>query len=264
MASLPADLDLDALAAELSRFLDPSVLATADATLALRLGGETIHVVVAGGAVRTERGASGRADATLVASLEDVAAMLTGELSGAIAYLQGRIALEGDERLAITLAQAFRRPGDGAATLDTGALDPTEIARVVRDTDRRQLERAVSGGARDVVLEEIFRRFPAHVRADRIADVEAVIGWKITGGRDEPARHRVALDRGRVLVGDEVDPAARPRVTIVCDGVTLLEIVTGNANAAMAFLTRRLRIRGDLAFAAQLPTFFHIPSAAAA
>jgi putative sterol carrier protein len=47
----------------------------------------------------------------------------------------------------------------------------------------------------------------------------------------------------------------------VCDGVTLLEIVTGNANGPMAFLTRRLRVKGDLAFAAQLPTFFHIPRA---
>lgn len=261
MSVLPADLDLDALAAELARFLDPAVLAGTDATLALRLDDETIHVTVADGAVRTARGATAPADATLVAGLQDVVAMLTGELSGPIAYLEGRIALEGDERLAITLAQAFRRPGDGQATLDTGRLDPAEVARVVRDTDRGQLERAISGGARDVVLDEIFRRFPAHVRTDRIADVDAIIGWKITGP-DEPARHRVHLRRGEVLVGAAVDPEPRPRVTIVCDGLTLLEIVTGNANGPMAFLTRRLRIKGDIAFAAQLPTFFHIPRAA--
>lgn len=263
MSALPADLDLDAVAAELARAMDPQALGGTDATLALRLDGETIVVAVDGGRATTTRGTPGsRADATLVISVDDITAMLAGELSPPIAFLTGRIGLEGDERLAMTLAQAFRRPGDGAATLDPTDLDPSVIARVVRDTDRRQLERAVSGGARHLVLEEIFRRFPAHVRTDRIADVDAVIGWKITAGREDASRHRVAFRDGAVLVGDAVDPDARPRVTLICDGLTLLEIVTGNANGPMAFLTRRLRIKGDIAFAAQLPTFFHIPRAA--
>lgn len=262
MSALPADLDIDATAAELARFMDAGVLGTTDATLALRLDGQTILLSVQDGRATTARGdARSAADATLVISVDDVAAMLAGELSAPIAFLTGRIGLEGDERLALTLAQAFRRPGDGAATLDPTDLDPNVIARVVRDTDRRQLERAVSGGARHLVLEEIFRRFPAHVRADRIRDVDAVIGWKITAAKADASRHRVAFRDGAVLVGDAVDPDAQPRVTFICDGLTLLEIVTGNANGPMAFLTRRLRIKGDIAFAAQLPTFFAIPRA---
>jgi len=261
MAAMPDALDLDALTAELVQYLDPGVLGATDAVLALRMDADTIFVRVAGGEVRTSRTSDRRADATLVAGFDDVVALLSGELDGAIAYLQGRIGLEGDERLAIGLATAFRRPGDGAAALDTGALDAGEIARVVRDTERGQLERALSGAARGVVLAEIFRRFPAHVREDRIAGSDAVIGWKITAAGGEAARHRVAFAGGRVLVDDDVPADAPPRVTIICDGVTLLELVTGNANPALAFLTRRLRIKGDLGFAAQLPTFFRIPHA---
>jgi putative sterol carrier protein len=53
-----------------------------------------------------------------------------------------------------------------------------------------------------------------------------------------------------------------PRATIVMDGADFLKLVTGNSNPVMAFITGKLKIRGDLGFAAQLPGLFRIPSAA--
>jgi putative sterol carrier protein len=51
-------------------------------------------------------------------------------------------------------------------------------------------------------------------------------------------------------------------VTIVIDGAGFLKLVTGNVNPVMSFVTGKLKIRGDLAFAAQIPALFRIPSAA--
>jgi putative sterol carrier protein len=48
-------------------------------------------------------------------------------------------------------------------------------------------------------------------------------------------------------------------VTLVVDPVNFLKLVTGNANGPELFLRRKLRIKGDLIFAAQVPGLFTIP-----
>ena len=51
-------------------------------------------------------------------------------------------------------------------------------------------------------------------------------------------------------------------MTIVIDGVAFLKLVTGNSNPVMSFLSGKLKIKGDLGYAAQIPGLFRIPSAA--
>ena len=51
-------------------------------------------------------------------------------------------------------------------------------------------------------------------------------------------------------------------MTIVIDGVDFLKLVTGNANPVISFITGKLKIKGDLGFAAQIPGLFRIPTAA--
>jgi putative sterol carrier protein len=45
------------------------------------------------------------------------------------------------------------------------------------------------------------------------------------------------------------------------DGVDFLKLVTGNANPTMSFIRGRLKVGGDLVFAAQLPGIFRTPTA---
>ena len=58
------------------------------------------------------------------------------------------------------------------------------------------------------------------------------------------------------------EPSAAPRVTLTLDGVDFLRIVTGNASGPMLFMSGKLKIEGDLMFAAQIPAMFTIPGVA--
>ena len=116
------------------------------------------------------------------------------------------------------------------------------------------------GPIRDLILDEVFRRFPEYFKAGR-AGTEAAIGFKITGRPDGGAdRYRVLISGGEVRAGRDLE--VEPRATIVIDGVAFLKLVTGNANPVVSFVTGKLKVRGDLAFAAQIPGLFRIPSAA--
>ncbi len=231
------------------------------AVVAFHVDGERFVIDAEPGDVRARRGTAPDARISLTLDAPAFLRLVTSNADAAMLLLTGRLQLAGDDGFALVLASWFRLPGATATQqLDVTDIDPDAIARIVRDTDRKKLAVAMEGPARDLVLEQIFGRFPDHVRADKIEHMDGVLGWKITGGA-EPARHRIQFKDGQVLTGDAVDEDARARVTIVTDGVTLLELVTGNGNPALLFLTRRIKVKGDLAWAAQMPSWFRIPSA---
>jgi putative sterol carrier protein len=257
---------LDALAAELPRHVDPAAVERPGVVLRLHLtdGGEVLDVRFAADgatATRNERGA-GRPDATLAADAVDMLRLLTGQADAAVLVLRGRLAVEGDVRLAISLASAFRMPG-ADHDLDVRDVDPDAMAAVIAEADDEHLRAVFASPVRDVILEDVFGRFPEHVREERLRGVDGVLAFKVTRPDGDADRFRVAFRDGRCLTGDAA-AGGDARVTIVLDGPTLLRLVTGNLNPPLAFLTRKLRIKGDIAFAAQLPGLFRIPSASAA
>jgi putative sterol carrier protein len=254
---------VDVLARELPKYVDPAAAPDRPAVLRLTITdrGDELDVTVGpDGAVaqRTNPGAPAP-DAALAAGAIEMLRLLTGQADPAMLVLRGQLAVEGDVHLAIALAGAFRMPG--AKEIDVSDVDPDAIARVVAETPDDQLRAAMDGPVRELVLEEVFRRFPEHVREDRLGSVQGVIAFKVTRSDGGADRHRVAFRDGSCLTGPEAEAAGDPRTTIVIDGPGLLKLVTGNLNPPLAFLTRKLRIKGDLAFAAQLPTLFRIPGA---
>jgi predicted lipid carrier protein YhbT len=48
-------------------------------------------------------------------------------------------------------------------------------------------------------------------------------------------------------------------VTLKLDGLDFLKLVTGNANGPALFMSRKLKIEGDLMFSAQIQSMFTIP-----
>jgi putative sterol carrier protein len=253
---------VDVLASELPKYVNRDAAPAEPAVLRLTITdrGDELDVVVGpdgAAAQRTQPGAP-EPDAALAAGALDMLRLLTGQADPAMLVLRGRLAVQGDVRLAIALAGAFRMPG--AKEIDVTDVDPDAIASVVADTPDDQLRAAMDGPVRELVLDEVFRRFPEHVREDRLGAVQGVIAFKVTRSDGGADRHRVAFRDGRCLTGAEAE-GGDPRSTIIIDGPGLLKLVTGNLNPPLAFLTRKLRIKGDLAFAAQLPALFRIPGA---
>ena len=138
-------------------------------------------------------------------------------------------------------------------------VDPAAFARAVADTPDEALEEGMASENRALILDEIFAQMERRFDAARGGDVDAVIDWKIHdrpgGGYDH---YRVTLASGECRV--DKDPAdGEPRVTFKLKPVTFLRLVTGNASGPQLFLTGRLKIDGDLMFAARVQNLFEIP-----
>ena len=138
--------------------------------------------------------------------------------------------------------------GDG---FDTAAL-----ARMLRLMPPEELAEGVRVN-RDALLGQAFARF-----GDRLSAVgrrqRGVIKWRISGARGGGHdRWFVVLRDGSCESGRDLD--LRPRVTFTVGPLDFLRLVTGNADPARLVLSRRLRIRGDLLWAARMPRFFSIP-----
>lgn len=146
------------------------------------------------------------------------------------------------------------------AGLDFAAMTPDEFAALVRDTPRRQLADAMSGPLRRAVLDEVFSRMSSRLRAERAANLTALVRWRLTGAPDDGTDvYDQTIANGTCTVGPATD--AEPRLTITTDAVTFLKLVSGNASGPALFMTRKLRLSGDLALGAGLTGYFDIPRA---
>jgi len=144
---------------------------------------------------------------------------------------------------------------NGAESIDTSAVDPEEFARTIGKTPDGQLREAMASPMRDQIIGEIFKRMEEHYRGGGQA---AVIHWRITGRPDGGEDHWEAVVADGTC-STSSDPSSDPRVTLKMDGVNFLKLVSGNAAGPMMFMTGKLKIDGDLMFAAQIQSMFAIP-----
>lgn len=140
---------------------------------------------------------------------------------------------------------------------DLPDLDPKAVAGMVADASDAQLGEGFATN-RELILGEVFRRMVGQLRSEGAAGLEAVVEWRIlgrTGGGHD--RWQVVISNGACTVNR--DGEASPRVTFTLAPVDFMRLVTGNASGPRLFLVGRLKIEGDLVFAARVPGLFTIP-----
>ncbi|MFB9684660.1 SCP2 sterol-binding domain-containing protein [Amycolatopsis plumensis] len=153
------------------------------------------------------------------------------------------------------LALASRAPA-----FDLSKVEPARFASLVASASRAQLESVVADRAlRERVLDEIFARMGAHIRPDRARDLHAVVHWRLSGGAGEGGydRYETAISHGSCTVSREMHSS--PRVTITIAPADFFRLITHQATPAVLFVTGRIKVKGDLAFAAGLIGFFDLP-----
>src|SRR5918995_5011604 len=144
-------------------------------------------------------------------------------------------------------------------TIDTSAVDAEEFAKNMASVTDDQLREGIGGPMRDQILDEIFKRMEEHFRADAAGDTEAVIHWKIGGGPDG------RVDEFETVIKDGTCKVHRgftsegARVTLSMDGVDFLRLVTSNVPGPQLFMSGKLKIEGDMMFAATAASLFTIP-----
>jgi putative sterol carrier protein len=110
---------------------------------------------------------------------------------------------------------------------------------------------------RHVVFDEIFRRMSEHLDPVKAATVSAVVHWRFTGGADDYDRFETVIENGVCTSGRE--PTADARVTITLAPTEFLRVVTGGVSVTMLFVRGKVKVKGDIAFAAGLINYFDLP-----
>lgn len=187
------------------------------------------------------------------------------------------------ERLRSSIEDGQGQGGNGQAL---ASLQPEQFARLISRASSSQLESIMAPPQlREPVIDEVFRRMSEHYKADKARNTEAVVRWRIGYGDRLPDDHRDGDQSGSSTPGEGADQDAggdylryecllsggtctvsreyerEPRVTIMVAPVDFLKLASGNSSAPTMFLTGKIKVAGDLGFAAGLTKLFQIPKA---
>ncbi|PWW61855.1 alkyl sulfatase-like protein [Actinokineospora spheciospongiae] len=150
--------------------------------------------------------------------------------------------------------------GTAGTGIELAGMSTETFAHFFARTSTDQLEALMAHPRlRHVVFDEVFRRMSAHLDLTKAADLRAVVHWRFTGGSGEGGydRFETVIARGTCTTADI--PTADPRVTITADPPDFLRAVTGGATLPKLFISGKVKVRGDIAFAATLTNYFDLP-----
>ncbi|MBK0865235.1 MULTISPECIES: SCP2 sterol-binding domain-containing protein [unclassified Saccharopolyspora] len=165
----------------------------------------------------------------------------------------------GNEEFVELLAAASEHAKQGTA--DLSALRPEQFAKLISRASAAQVEAVMARPELRVqVLDEVFRRMGEHYKAEKARSTEAVVRWRIGTEDADTVRYETVLTGGTCTVNKEPQHDD-PRVTIMITPVEFLKLVSGNASAPVQFMTGKLKVAGDVGFAAGLTKLFQIPKA---
>jgi hypothetical protein len=165
-----------------------------------------------------------------------------------------------DEDQFVRLVDVLDMLGRAGTGIELAAMRTDTFVWFVSRASTAQLERLMTHPhLRPVVFEEVFRRMGEHLDPVRAATLEAVVHWRLTGGTGPGGydRYETVIENGTCTSGRT--PTADARVTLTLSPTDFLRAVTGSANVAMLFMRGRVKVRGDIAFAAGLINYFDLP-----
>ena len=159
-----------------------------------------------------------------------------------------------DEELLGSLRSALDTPG-GAKTVD-----PSLFARLVKSAKKDQLETVMNSDVRPLLIDAIFGRMGEFYSSQGAGSTRQVVHWHVTGAPGGTSDdYQTVMHQGSCVVGTDLDE--EPRTELFMPGVEFLKVVTNNASPITLFMTRKLKVSGDVGFATALQKMFTIPSA---
>jgi putative sterol carrier protein len=142
--------------------------------------------------------------------------------------------------------------------IDPSAVSPEQFAQLIAGASDEDIERTIRQVGVDETLERVFEGFEERFRPEKAEGVQADVQWKITDeGKEYPYLLSIADGKCEARQG-ETDSA---KTTLEADLASFLKLITGKADGVKLFMTRKLKIAGDLMFAQRLMSFFDRPQA---
>jgi putative sterol carrier protein len=247
----------------LEEFALPAPLAEVEGAVEFRVdvpkGDPEVHVLVFDGSgVAVAPAGTRPPDVTISLAALDFVRMVSGGRNAALLLLGDRLRVDGDEQLALRVGGVFRVPGRPGVAVDPSAVDPEQAALVLAGVKDRHLERLMSGGFREVVLDQVLTRLPEFLDEKRAADATLAVAFRIDGRPDGGSdRVTVYVDRGSCRA--ERDADGHRDATLVLGGAQFLKLVTGHLNPVTGVVRGALKVKGDLNAALTLYRIMRIP-----
>lgn len=127
------------------------------------------------------------------------------------------------------------------------------LADLIGDRSDDEITAGIKTRGVEKVLDEIFHGMADAFMPDKAGNKSAVIGYEITVDGTPHAYHLKIADGKCELVKGA--PAAA-RTTLVANVPDFLRLISGKQGGMMAFMTGRLKLRGDMMFAQTMQGWF--------
>ena len=99
-----------------------------------------------------------------------------------------------------------------------------------------------------------FDQVPEKVNKDKIQGMDCVYQFDITG--DDGGAWNIVIANGDAVVNSGT--AENPSVTITMEASNFINLLQGKLNGQMAFMTGKLKIKGDMGLAMKLQSVFNL------
>jgi putative sterol carrier protein len=101
-------------------------------------------------------------------------------------------------------------------------------------------------------IKEIFDAMPASFQKDAAAGMNAVYQFDITG--EGGGRYYAAVENGALTVAE--GEHAAPNITLTIAAQDYINMSTGKLNPQLAFMTGKIKLKGDMALAMKMAQIF--------
>ncbi|MCW2960425.1 MAG: dehydrogenase, short-chain alcohol dehydrogenase like protein [Thermoleophilia bacterium] len=98
----------------------------------------------------------------------------------------------------------------------------------------------------------VFQEMEGKFKADKAAGIDATFQFDITG--EDAAQYNAVIKDGAATFTEGV--ADNPTVTVIAGDQDWIRLVNGQLNPQMAFMTGKIKVKGDLALAMKLGQLF--------
>jgi putative sterol carrier protein len=197
-------------------------------------------------------------DVTVSTAALDFVRLVSGGSNAAILLLGGRLRVSGDEELALRVGGVFQVPGRPGVAVDPAAVDPGEAAVAIKGVPDATLDRVMSGGFREVVLDQIVTRMPEFLDERKARQHRLTVGFRIDG-RPDGGSDRVVLSVDRGTCRAERDTDGERDATLLLDGTQFLKLVLGHLNPVTAVMRGSIKVKGDVNAALRLHRLMRVP-----
>jgi putative sterol carrier protein len=103
-------------------------------------------------------------------------------------------------------------------------------------------------------VKETFDAMPSKFRPDKAQGVNAVIQYEIAG--DQGGQWHAVIKDGTCTV--ESGPAPNPNLTLNMASQDWLDMIAGKLSGQMAFMSGKLKLKGDMGLAMKIGSMFQV------